>query len=264
VGHATALIQIHDKVIITDPFLTEYIGQIQKRVTEPGIDLNDLKRCDLILISHSHFDHCNPESLKMLEEKFSGAVLIYPEGVEEFLPGLEFSSFAFKRGNPEKKIYKGETKFIAGMKITSVIAYHWGGRYGIDGLIWGYDGYCGFIIEYKDVTIYFSGDTSYDDKFYKYLGDNFNIDLAIVPIGPCGDCYKVDKKNRHVYPKGALKILEDTKAEYLIPVHYGTIRELSEPDEPKIVLEELIKDNSQYSERVKILKIGEQFILHSE
>ena len=198
----------------------------------------------------------------MLEEKFPGTNLIYPDGVEEFLPGLDLRSFAFKTGSAG--IHKGETKNIGGMKITSVHAYHWGGRYGIDGLLWGYDGFCGFIIQYKDMTVYFSGDTSYDESFFRYLGNNFNIDLEILPIGPCSDCYKTDKKNRHVYPKGALKILDDTKAKFMIPVHYGTIRELSEPDYPKIVLEELIRINPAQQEKVKILKQGEQIILYSE
>ncbi|MBV6477305.1 MAG: hypothetical protein HGGPFJEG_00043 [Ignavibacteria bacterium] len=256
------MLQIYDKVIITDPFFTDFIGQIQKRIVEPGIDLKYLDKCDLILISHSHFDHCNLSSLKMLEEKFPDAYLIYPKGVEEFLPGLDFNAFAFKTGSD--KAYIGETKIIDGMEITSVHAYHWGGRFGIDGLLWGYDGYCGFIIKYKDVTVYFSGDTSYDENFYKYLGRNYKIDLDILPIGPCSDCYKIDKKNRHVYPKGVLKILEDTKAKFMIPVHYGTISELSEPDYPKVVLEELISGNPAQKEKVKILDPGGQIILYSE
>lgn len=198
----------------------------------------------------------------MLEEKFSGTNLIYPKGVEEFLPGLDFRSYAFRTGS--EGIHTGETRIIGGMKITSVHAFHWGGRYGIDGLLWGYDGFCGFIIQYKDITVYFSGDTSYDETFYNYLGNHFNIDLEILPIGPCSDCYKTDKKNRHVYPKGALKILDDTKAKFMIPVHYGTIRELSEPDYPKIVLEELIANNSSHKEKVKILRQGEQVILYSK
>src|SRR4051812_46867678 len=38
VGHATALIQIDDKVILTDPVFTSTIGEVSRRLVEPGLD----------------------------------------------------------------------------------------------------------------------------------------------------------------------------------------------------------------------------------
>ncbi|MBS1517894.1 MAG: MBL fold metallo-hydrolase [Bacteroidetes bacterium] len=261
IGHATVLIQIEDKVILTDPFLTDHIAEIQMRVKEPGIDINDLKQCDIILISHSHPDHLNFGSLEILEKKFPGADLVFPEGLEEFLPDLDFNFVSLKRSDYKKKKYIGQTKTVDGVSITCVAAYHWGGRYGLDGLLWGYDGYCGFILQYKGHTVYFPGDTAYDDEFFKFLGEKYNIDLEFMPIGPCSDCTKTDKPNRHVYPRGALMILDDTKAGMMIPIHYGTISELSDPDLPKYVLEDLIKEHPEYKDRVKILGIGEQIVI---
>jgi N-acyl-phosphatidylethanolamine-hydrolysing phospholipase D len=262
VGHATVLIQIYDKVILTDPFFTNNIAELQKRIIEPGIDLKDLNRCDLILISHSHFDHLNVGSLSLLEDKFPKCDLVFPEGLEEFLPRLSFNFHSFKRGNKEEKIYIGETRKVNDVIITTVVAYHWGGRYGLDGLIWGSESFTGFIIQYKDVTVYFSGDTAYDKDFFKYLGNNYKIDIEFIPIGPCKDCEKIHKKNKHVYPKGALKILEDSKAKIMIPIHYGTIKELSDPNKPKYVLQDLLLNKPELKDRVKILKIGEQIILN--
>jgi len=261
IGHATFLLQMDDKVILTDPFLTNNISLFYKRVVEPGIDINDLKKCDIILLSHSHFDHCNLGSLGILEERFPRTNLVFPEGVEEFLPDLDFKFHRLKIADEDKRIYIGETRVIDSVKITSVAAYHWGGRYGLDGLIWGYNGYAGFIIEYHGFTVYFAGDTGYDDNFFKFLGEKYEIDIALLPIGPCTDCTGIDKKGRHVYPEGALKILDDTKASLLIPFHFGTISELSEPNKPKLMLEELIKENKKYKEKVKILEIGEQVII---
>ncbi|MBK8981682.1 MAG: MBL fold metallo-hydrolase [Ignavibacteria bacterium] len=261
VGHATILLQIGDKVILTDPFLTNFIAEIQMRIKEPGIDINDLKQCDIILISHSHFDHLNLGSLGILEKKFPKADLIFPENAKEFIPKIDFNLHPLKIPAHKKKKYIGETKIIDGVEIICVAAYHWGGRYGLDGLLWGYDGFCGFIIKYNGYTVYFPGDTAYDEEFYKFLGENYEIDLEFMPIGPCSDCTLVDKPDRHLYPKGALKILDDTKAKLMIPMHYGTIAELSEPEEPKRVLEELIREQPQYKDRVKILKIGEQIVI---
>lgn len=261
VGHVTVLLQINDKVIITDPFLNNNIAEIQKRIVEAGIDVNDLDKCDIILLSHSHFDHLQLESLKMLNTKFPTAKLVFPQGLEEFLPDYSFELISMKKAKEQNKIYTGEVKYIDGVKITTVAAFHWGGRYGLDGLIWGEDAYTGFIIEYKGITVYFAGDTSYDDYFYKWLGENYHINLSIIPIGPCTECTETDKPGRHLYPKGALKVLEDTKSIFMIPVHYGTIIEKSHPDKPAEILKLLIKEDIKSKDRVKILKIGEQIIL---
>jgi N-acyl-phosphatidylethanolamine-hydrolysing phospholipase D len=260
VGHATVLIQIEDKVILTDPFFTNNVAQIQRRIIEPGVDLNDIPKCDLILLSHSHFDHLNLGTLALLEERFPECNLVYPEGLEEFLPDINFNFHKFKRPDGYRKIYTGETKIINGLKITTVAAFHWGGRYGLDGLLWGQNSFTGYIIEYKGKTIYFSGDTAYDEEFFKLLGEKYTIDMEFIPIGPCKNekCYEIHKEYFHVYPKGALKILEDTKSKIMIPIHYGTIYEKSHPLKPRWALEELIVSKPDLKDRVKILEIGEQ------
>jgi len=261
VGHATMLIQMDDKVILTDPFFTNNIAEIQRRVIEPGMDLDDLKKCDLILISHSHFDHLNYGTLRLLEYKFPKADLVFPEGMEEFIPDMNFTFHRVRKAGSGGDIYIGDTAIINGIKITAVRAYHWGGRYGLDGLIWGYTAFTGYIIEYHGMTVYFTGDTIYDKKAFKYVGSKYSIDLIMIPIGPCKECYKLGNI-RHVYPRGALKILDDTKAKIFVPYHYGTIFEKSEtPDTPKYVLMDLINNRPEYKNRVKIMEIGEQIIL---
>ena len=261
IGHASVLVQMDDKVLLFDPFLTNNIGLIQRRVREPGIDVDKLKKCDFIFISHTHFDHLNLGSLELLEERFPNCKLIFPEGTEEFIPDLNFDMYKLRTADIDRKKYIGETITIDSLKITIVAAYHWGGRFGFDGLLWGYAGVTGFIAEYKDMTVYFSGDTGYNEDFFKFLGKHFKIDAAIIPIGPCSDCEKTDKENRHIYPPGALKVLDDTKSSYLIPVHFGTIYELSEPDYPVEVLKNVLEKNPEYKEKVKILKIGERVII---
>jgi N-acyl-phosphatidylethanolamine-hydrolysing phospholipase D len=263
VGHATVLIQIEDKVILTDPFFTNNVAQIQRRIIEPGVDLDDIPKCDLILISHSHFDHLNLGTLSLLEDKFSDCDLVYPEGLENFLPDLNFNFHKLKKPDGSKKIYFGETKTINGLKITTVAAFHWGGRYGLDGLMWGDNSFTGYVIEYMGKTIYFSGDTAYDEEFFKLLGEKFTIDMEFIPIGPCREdkCFEIQKENFHVYPKGSLMILEDTKSKIMVPIHYGTIYEKSNPLKPRWALEELLADKPDLMDKVKILQIGEQIVI---
>ncbi len=255
VGHATVLLQIYDKVIITDPLFTNNVAQVLRRYHEPGIDLDDLKQCDIVLISHSHMDHLDLGAIGDINSRFPGAALAFPEGVEQFLPDYEMKSYRFEMWNGISKDYKGETRVINGVEITSVPANHWGGRYGIDGKLWQKDGYCGYIIKYKDVTVYFAGDTSYDEKFYKHLGNEYEIDLSVVPIIYCNGCNEVNLGSKHLLPKGILKILDDSKSQVIFPVHYGTF---TDPRKQYPVLEKMLLTSDYYKDRVKILKLGEQ------
>ena len=66
VGHATMLIQIHDKIFLTDPVFTKTVGMIATRFFEPGLDPSKLSRVDYTLISHPHFDHFSLSSLDMI------------------------------------------------------------------------------------------------------------------------------------------------------------------------------------------------------
>ncbi len=260
VGHETVLLQMDDKVIITDPFFTENIAMLQRRIIEAGYDLKNLNKLDFIVLSHSHFDHTNLGSLGLLEKKFPTAKLIFPEGLEYFLPDYTFDFIPIKKADEKNKVYIGESKIIDGVKFTAVATFHWGGRYGLDGLIWGYDSYTAYIIEYNGMKVFFAGDTSYDEDFSDFLGLNYSFDISILPVGPCSDCEGDGKPYRHIYPEGVVKMIERLKSDSYIIVHYGTIKEKSEPDFPKEVLENLIDKKPNLKSKVKFLKIGEQLI----
>lgn len=257
IGHATVLLQMDDKIIITDPFLTETAGEFARRVVEPGIDPENIPSCDLILISHSHFDHLNFESLSILEEKSSKTCVVFPDGLENYLPSYNMKEQMIKNDNGYENKIIGETKTVNGIKITTVLARHWGGRYGVDGYVWGDNAFTGYIIEYNGLTVYFAGDTGYDTKF-KELGRKFNIDLALIPIGPCADCDQCGTPN-HVFPTDAVYIFNDIKAKWMVPIHYGTLNfAQADPMEPLKGLNKIIAQQQIPAEKIAVLKIGEQ------
>jgi L-ascorbate metabolism protein UlaG (beta-lactamase superfamily) len=260
VGHSTVLLQMGDKVILTDPWFTNHVALLKMRLVEPGIALEQLHRLDLVTVSHSHADHCNLGTLGMIAQTFPGTPLVFPDGVEEFLPDLDLELIRLRRAPEEREEIAGETRTIDGIGITAVRARHWGGRYGLDGTVWGEKGYSGFIIQHAGRTVYFSGDTGYDPQLFVALGRTFRIDLAILPIGPTTHPDSTGGPI-HMYARGALLAFQDLNAGMLLPVHYGTTHEPFDRLDPRAVLEDLLSASPEIASRVTILDIGQRVVL---
>jgi len=266
VGHATVLIQMDDKVIMTDPLFSETAGEFARRVVEPGMDEEDIPKCDLILISHSHFDHLSFASLEGIEERSSHASLLFPSGLEKYLPNFTYSLVRMDNNNGYEDVnrYIGEKTTLSGIDVTSVFAQHWGGRYGLDGYLWGDNAYTGYIIQYHGLTVYFAGDTGYDPVKFKKIGEMYNIDLALIPIGPCIDCNHCGVQN-HAFPPCAVEIFKDIKAKRMIPIHYGTLYfAQGYVDAPVDALKSIIANDTSLKDKIDILKIGEQKIYYEK
>ena len=271
VGHSTVLLQMDDKVILVDPVFENVIGGFMMRKKEAGLNISDIPKLDLVLISHAHMDHMSLPTLKRIDKKFPGAKLIFPYGVEKYLPDFDMEMIRMRTGNSADRNYTGETRTINGVKITTVFAAHQGGRYGLDSYLWTVPGYTGYIIEYNGMTVFYAGDTIYDEDAYKVLGSKYKINLGLIPIGPCRDCNDTNGTAYHVATFGALQMLDDLKAEYMIPVHYGAIQYFNDPNTPMYTLKDLIEQykdknvsgqtpDKPYSEKIKILDEGAQYI----
>lgn len=260
VGHSTTLIQIDDKSIIFDPVFNNVIGAATLRSKEPGIDIKNISKLDLVLISHAHMDHMSLGTIKDLDDKFPNAKLIFPYGAEKYLSNYNMDMVRMRTGNAKEMGYVGETRDFDGVKVTTIFASHFGGRYGLDSYLWKVPGYTGYIVEYKGITVLYSGDTAYDDDAYKVLGEKFHVNLAVIPIGPCRECDSTGNFS-HVATRGALMMFDDLKADLMIPVHYGAITYFSDSREPMYVLENIIAEEPKYKDRVRILTEGEQVVL---
>ena len=251
IGHATVLIQIDDKFILTDPVFTETVAFLSKRLIEPGIEVKNLPQIDVTLISHMHADHLSLGSLEMIEDKVED--LIVPEGGLLYIPNYNFES---------NEIKWWETININGVKITSVPVLHNGMRYGLD-YKWLPRAYTGYVIEYNGITVYYSGDTGYatNTKLFTETAEKFKkIDLAILPIAPIHP--REYSYIRHTDPHDALIIAKELNAKRVIPIHYDTFAEAYDTlgEAESLMKKEMLKNNLT-NEDVIILKIGEQVII---
>ena len=254
VGHATALIQIDDKMILTDPVFTTTVGQFSKRLAEPGIDPKNLPNLDAVIISHMHIEHLSPTSLDMFESKIKN--LLIPQGGLVYIPNYDFEINELRTW----QIWEED-----GLNISAVPVSHNGWRYGIDGA-WMESSYTGYIIEYNDIKVYFGGDTGYDSTYFHETREKFpGIDLALLPIAPIHP--REYSFKRHTDPQSAIKISRELGAKSFMPMHYDTFPEsLDTLGEATATLKFEMEKQNLTSDQVVILDIGEQkvFIYRKE
>jgi N-acyl-phosphatidylethanolamine-hydrolysing phospholipase D len=249
VGHASCLIQIGDKVILTDPVFTNSIGMIARRYVEPGLLASSVSKLDIILISHIHFDHLNYKSLSLLPKS---ANLIVTAGSGEYIPEFGFADY--------QELSPWQSKMIDGVKITAVPVKHFNGRYGFDALWSSADVFTGYIIECQGKTVFFAGDTGYDPEKFKEIGRRYTIDAALIPIAPMEP--RDFMRRVHTDPTDALQVFEDVKAKVMIPIHHRTFMQGfdSTLTYARDQLSRLAAERHLES-RVQILDIGEQRVL---
>jgi L-ascorbate metabolism protein UlaG (beta-lactamase superfamily) len=262
-GHSTTLIQIDDKVILFDPVFEDIIGGVLMRRIECGLEIKSIPKLDVIMISHAHMDHLSLESLDKLGKKFPGAKLVFPEGAEEYLPDLNMEMVMMRTGNNAERDFTGETKMINGVKVTTVYALHFGGRYGLDSYLWNYPGCTGYIAEYNGKSVYYGGDTGYEEHAFKRIGEKFKIDLALIPIGPCRDCDSIGTGSAlgHIGTRTATIMFSELKAKYMVPVHFGSFQFFADPYLPLTTLIEIMREQPDLKEKVILLKEGEQKVI---
>ncbi len=249
IGHASVLIQIHDKVFLTDPVFTNTVGMLSRRLVESGVDPSSLRRVDYILISHTHFDHLNYSSLATLPKE---ARLIIPEGGAGFTP-----DFGFRE---TRELKPWDSVGDEGVRIVAVPAHHFSGRYGFD-ISWNSGrGYTGYIIQYRGKTIYFAGDTGYRDSLFAHIGQRFEIDVALLPIAPLEP--RAFMSRVHLDPQHALQAFQELRAKLMIPIHFRTFPlGLENPvTAAQSELDSLV-NKLGIKQSVRILDIGERLVL---
>lgn len=249
VGHATALIQIDDRFVLTDPVFTSAVGQLSPRLVEPGIAPENLPHIDAVLISHMHFDHLSPGSLSLIEDRVGR--LFAPHGGLVYIPPADF---------PATELARWQRWSDGAMEITAVPVRHVGWRYGADAA-WMTESFSGYVIRYHGLTVYFGGDSGYEREFYLETARRFpSIDVALLPIGPINPRRMME--HNHMDPPEALRAFTDLNARWMVPIHFDTfVNSRDQPGEIVGSLRQGITDQHIDPARVALLAIGEQRVL---
>lgn len=249
IGHATTLIQIDDRVVLTDPVFTSAVGQLSPRLVEPGIAPENVPPTDAVLISHMHFDHLSPGSLAVLAPVIRR--LFVPEGGTVYIPPYDFPVTALRRWE------RWEDR---GLSVTAVPVQHVGWRYGAD-QAWMTRSFTGYVVQYHGLTVYYGGDTGYVRDYFTETARRFpHIDLAVLPIGPIHP--RDLMRHNHMDPGEALQAFLDLGADIMVPIHFDTfINSTDTLGECPAVLREAITRRGVLPSRVAILDVGEQRVV---
>jgi len=252
-GHATFLINLGGKTILTDPFLTEYATGVPpfgpRRATPPALNIGELPQIDILVVSHNHYDHLDAETIEALAGKDNIHVIV-PLGMGAFFSARGYSLIT------ELDWY--DDMQVQGVSVKAVPAIHGSGRGFFDRneKLWA-----SYVFSSGTKRVYFSSDTAYG-PVYPEIGRKIGpVDYALVPIG----VYEPRKrmKSRHVNPAEALRIGLDLHAKTIIATHWGTIRLSDEPfEEPPLRFRQAADENGYTEKTAWVLKIGESRLLN--
>jgi len=173
-GHASFQINVDSKVIYVDPYEGTYED-----------------KADIVLVSHSHFDHCDPSKIEKILKK--DTVIICP-------------AYCARKVKGNVKVLKpGDKATVGEITVEAVHAYNYK-RFRSPGQPFHPKGSgLGFLITVGGKTVYHAGDTD----FIPEMKELKSIDLALLPSG---GTYTMDNAEA---AEAALAI----KPKVVIPMH---------------------------------------------
>jgi L-ascorbate metabolism protein UlaG (beta-lactamase superfamily) len=218
-GHASFLIRLQGRTVLTDPFLTRRASPFPwfgpERIAGPGLTPELLPPIDMLLLSHNHYDHLDLRAIERLPHK-GRVTLVMPLRLSQY---VDTGSFA-----AAMELDWLQRAEVAGIAVTAVPAIHFSkrGLFDRNASLW-----CGFHLQAASRTVLFTGDTAYGPVFAETAPHLPAPDLALVPIG----AYKPRPlmQGSHCTPEEGVQIGRDWGAPRLCGMHWGTIQLTDEP-----------------------------------
>jgi L-ascorbate metabolism protein UlaG (beta-lactamase superfamily) len=234
-GHSTILLEVDGVRLLTDPLLRRRVGHLRRVAPDPA----GVGEVDVVLISHAHHDHLDPQSLRLVP---ASATVIAPRGSLRLL----------RRFDRVVEVDEDDEVEVGEVRIRALHAEHPGGRPPFRPR--------GGALSYAVLgtrRVYFAGDTGPFASMNRLVE---GLDLALLPIWGWGSRLGPG----HLSPRTAAEALRLLRPRVAIPIHWGTYRVLYrsrvEPgtlDEPARAFARAAAELAPDVD-VRILRVGER------
>jgi len=212
IGHATVLLQVGGLNILTDPVWSERASPVSwagpRRVQPPAIRFEDLPAIDVVLLSHSHYDHLDRVTLAALHRRDRPRVFTGLK-VGRIVPSPQVAELDWWQS------HRLNEHIVA----TYVPAQHFSARTPFDRneTLWG-----GFVLETPAGFIYFAADTG-DGPHIAAVRERFGpMTLSLLPIGAYLPHWFMAPV--HMSPQQAVAAAETLQSHVSLPIHFDTFR----------------------------------------
>lgn len=213
VNHATVLVQMDGVSVLTDPVWSTRVGPVSfagpSRQADPGIRFQDLPKIDAVLVSHSHYDHCDVPTLDALEERFGMPIFA----------GLGSTAMLAERhvATGRDLDWWQSAPLANGVTVTMTPARH-GSQRGLgdrNSVLWG-----GFVLKGRSGSVFYAGDTALAPHFAEIRARLGAPDVALLPIGAYEPRWFM--QNVHMDPTDAVSAHQVLGASHSVGIHWGT------------------------------------------
>lgn len=198
IGQAGLLLEVSGLQIMIDPYLSDSVGETDPRkhrrvpVQERLFDLTP----DVLLFTHDHLDHYDPQTAPRFLEK-SGSMTV-------LAPGTCWQKARQFGGDHNYVLFDRGTEWTQGdVRFTAVTAVH-SDAYAI-----------GVVIEGEGKCIYVTGDTLYSRRILAELPQH--IDAVFLPVNGVGN---------NMNMTDAARFARDCGAKIAVPIHLGMFDDL--------------------------------------
>jgi L-ascorbate metabolism protein UlaG (beta-lactamase superfamily) len=258
IGHATVLVQLGGKNILTDPHFSDRASPVQfagpKRMVRPGVSLDELPAVHAVVISHDHYDSLDKTSIVRLHSREGGEKTIFfvPLGLKGWFKRLEIHNVV--------ELDWWESRAKDGYEVICLPMHHWSQRvpFSRNTTLWA-----GWVIRNADFSFFFSGDSGYAPHF-REIGEKLGpFDISAIPIGAYEPRWFM--RHHHLSPEEAVQAHLDVKSKKSVAIHWGTFVLSDEPlDQPPKKLEEAKRARGVPPDEFVVLKHGGTIVLQPD
>ncbi len=212
-GHSTLLVEIDGVRLLTDPVWCDRASPVSfagpKRFHPVPVSIDRLPTLDAVVLSHDHYDHLCPSSIRALAQR--RVPFVTSLGV-----GTRLEGFGVPRGDITELDWWEEHSIANGaLKITATPAQHFSGR-GLrdrNNTLWS-----SFVLSTSKRRVFYSADTGPTNELAKIAAKLGPFELIMIEIG----AWHPSWGSIHLGPQRALEAFFQLGGGTLLPIHWGT------------------------------------------